>query len=84
MKKNWLFIALLITGAVLATLNLIYFIIFMVQYAQFTGGVTELFSGSLHLDLLITLIVLNSVYVVGLGLYFTLRKLRSNKMNNTK
>jgi len=75
MKKSISFWIFCIAGAVLALLSLVYAIIFGAAYSNFTAG-GEVFRAALHLNLLITLIVFNSLYLIALAVFLLIRKLR--------
>jgi len=78
MHKNIAFLVFTIVGGLLAAFSLALAISFGVAYSSFVAG-GEAFRASLYLDLLITLIVFNSLYFIALGVYLGLRYLKKRK-----
>ena len=75
LKKNVWFIIMLSIALALIIFNIVYGIIFIVAFTNMEAGVS-VFSSELHLNLLITTIVLNAVYLITLGVMIVIRKVR--------
>jgi len=78
LKKNVWFIIMLSIGLALVIFNIVYGIIFSVAVYNMTVG-DSIFASELHLNLLITAIVLNAVYLLTLGIMLLVRRLKDKK-----
>jgi len=76
LKKNVWFIVMAAIAAALIIFNIIYGIIFIIAYTNIDAG-ASVFASELHLNLLITTIVLNAVYLITLAVMVIIRKVKS-------
>jgi len=73
MNKNLFFLIFAISGGVLLILNIAYTCTFFIGLNLYNTGSVDFFRANLFLNLLITLIIVNALYLIGLGVYLGIR-----------